>query len=58
MRREMLTEFLLVSLGERDHVQDLPLGWGDNIKMDIKESGVAACTGIMWLRFGTGCELL
>jgi hypothetical protein len=39
MRREMLTEFLLVNLGERDHVEGLPLGWGDNIKMDIKESG-------------------
>ena len=35
----MLTEFLLVTLEERDHVVGLPLGWGDNIKMDIKENG-------------------
>jgi len=39
MRREMLTEFLLVSLDERDHVESLPVGWADNIKMDIKENG-------------------
>jgi hypothetical protein len=39
MRREMLTEFLLVSLEERGHVEGLPLGWSDNIKMDIKENG-------------------
>jgi hypothetical protein len=39
MRREVLTEFLLVSLVERDHVKGLPLRWGDNIKMDVKEQG-------------------
>jgi hypothetical protein len=37
MRREMLTEFLLLSLEERDHVEGLPLGWGDNIKVDVRE---------------------
>jgi len=35
MGEEMLTEFLLVSLEERDNVEGLPLGWGDNIEMDV-----------------------
>jgi hypothetical protein len=29
--------------------------WGDNIKMDLQEVGWGgACTGLMWLRIGTG----
>jgi hypothetical protein len=36
-----------------------PLGrprrrWEDNIKMDIKEVGWGAWTGLIWLRIGTG----
>jgi hypothetical protein len=41
-----------------------PLGrpwrrWEDNIKMDLKRSGMGAQTGSIWLRTGTGgdsCE--
>ena len=29
--------------------------WEDNIKMDLREVG---CTGLMWLRIGTGGWLL
>jgi hypothetical protein len=40
-----------------------PLGrprrrWKDNIKMDLREVGWGACTGSIWLRIGTGGELL
>jgi hypothetical protein len=36
-----------------------PLGrprrrWEDNIKMDIQEVVCGACTGLIWLRIGTG----
>jgi hypothetical protein len=36
-----------------------PLGrrrgkWEDNIKMDLKELGCEAWTGLIWLRIGTG----
>jgi hypothetical protein len=30
----------------------------DNIKMDLREIGWGACTGSIWLRIGTGGELL
>jgi hypothetical protein len=30
----------------------------DNIKMDLREVGWGACTGSIWLRIGTGGELL
>jgi hypothetical protein len=40
-----------------------PLGkprrrWEDNIKMDLQEVGWGAWTGLIWLRIGTGGELL
>jgi hypothetical protein len=40
-----------------------PLGrprcrWEDNIKMDLREVGWGAWTGLIWLRIGTGGELL
>jgi hypothetical protein len=40
-----------------------PLGrprrrWIDNIKMDILEIGLNVWTGLVWLRIGTGGELL
>jgi hypothetical protein len=40
-----------------------PLGrprcrWRDNIKMDLLEIGVVLWTGLIWLRIGTGGELL
>jgi hypothetical protein len=40
-----------------------PLGrprrsWEDNIKMDLQEVGWEAWTGLIWLRIGTGGELL
>jgi hypothetical protein len=34
------------------------LRWEDNIKMDLREVGWVAWTGSMWLRIGTGGELL
>jgi hypothetical protein len=40
-----------------------PLGrprrrWEDNIKMDLREVGWGAQTGLVWLRIGTGGGLL
>jgi hypothetical protein len=40
-----------------------PLGrprrrWEDNIKMDLREVGGVAQTGLIWLRIGTGGRLL
>jgi hypothetical protein len=40
-----------------------PLGrprrrWEDNIKMDLREVGWGAWAGSIWLRIGTGGELL
>jgi hypothetical protein len=40
-----------------------PLGrprrrWMDNIKMDLLEIGLSVWTGLVWLRIGTGGELL
>jgi hypothetical protein len=40
-----------------------PLGrprrrWEDNIKMDLQEAGWGEWTGSIWLRIGTGGELL
>jgi hypothetical protein len=40
-----------------------PLGrprrrWEDNIKMDLREVGWGAWTGSIWLKIGTGGELL
>jgi hypothetical protein len=40
-----------------------PLGrprprWIDNIKMDLLEIGWVVWTGLVWLRIGTGGELL
>jgi hypothetical protein len=40
-----------------------PLGrprhrWEDNIKMDLREVGWGALTGLIWLRIGTGGRLL
>jgi hypothetical protein len=32
--------------------------WEDNIKMDHREVGWGAWTGLMWLRIGTGGGLL
>jgi hypothetical protein len=32
--------------------------WEDNIKMDLREVGWGAWTGSIWLRIGTGGELL
>jgi hypothetical protein len=32
--------------------------WEDNIKMDLREVGWGAQTGLMWLRIGTGGGLL
>jgi hypothetical protein len=33
-------------------------GWEDNIKMDVREVGWEAWTGLIWLRTGTGGGLL
>jgi hypothetical protein len=33
-------------------------GWEDNIKMDFQEVGWWTWTGLIWLRIGTGGELL
>jgi hypothetical protein len=40
-----------------------PLGrpirrWVDNIRMDLREVGCVMWTGLVWLRIGTGGELL
>jgi len=40
-----------------------PLGgskrrWEDNIKMDLQEVGLGACTALNWTRIGTGSWLL
>ena len=40
-----------------------PLGrhrrrWEDNIKIDLQEVGWGAWNGLIWLRIGTGGELL
>jgi hypothetical protein len=40
-----------------------PLGrprrrWVDNIRVDLVEVGWGDCTGLVWLRIGTGGELL
>jgi len=32
--------------------------WADNIKMDLKEIGRRACTGLIWLVIETSCVLL
>jgi hypothetical protein len=32
--------------------------WEDNIKMDIREVGWGALTGLIWLKIGTGGGLL
>jgi hypothetical protein len=32
--------------------------WEDNIKIDLREVGWGAWTGSIWLRIGTGGELL
>jgi hypothetical protein len=32
--------------------------WVDNIRMDLGEVGWAMWTGLVWLRIGTGGELL
>jgi hypothetical protein len=32
--------------------------WEDNIKMDLREVGWGAWTGLIWLRIGTGGGLL
>jgi hypothetical protein len=31
--------------------------WEDNIKMDLREAGWEAWTGLIWLRIGTGGRL-
>ena len=33
-------------------------GWADNIKMDLKEIGRRACTGLIWLVIEKSCVLL
>jgi hypothetical protein len=45
------------------HEGRTPLGrprhkWEGNIKMDLKRSGMGIWTGSIWLRIGTGGELL
>jgi hypothetical protein len=30
---------------------------GDNIKMDLREMGMEAWTGLLWVRIGTGGRL-
>jgi len=40
-----------------------PLGkstrrWENNIKLVLQEMGLWACTGLIWLRIGTGGSLL
>jgi hypothetical protein len=32
--------------------------WVDNIRMDLGEADVVMWTGLVWLRIGTGGELL
>jgi hypothetical protein len=32
--------------------------WKDNIKMDLKEGGIGARTGLIWLRIGRGGRFL
>jgi hypothetical protein len=33
-------------------------GWVDNIMMDLAEIGLVAWNGLVWLRIGTGGEIL
>jgi hypothetical protein len=41
--------FLWGDLRERDHLEDMGVS-GDNIKMDLQESGGKTWTGLIWLR--------
>jgi hypothetical protein len=41
--------FLWGDLRERDHLEDLGVG-GDNIKIDLQESGGKTWTGLIWIR--------
>jgi hypothetical protein len=45
------------NLRERDHLGSLGVD-GDNIKMDLKEVGLEAWNGLVWLRIRTGGGLL
>jgi hypothetical protein len=55
-------------MGEKRNVYRLLVGkrqlgrlrhmWVDNIRMDLGEVGWAMWTGLVWLRIGTGGELL
>jgi hypothetical protein len=48
---------LVENLKERDNFEDIR-GWDDNIKMGLRESRGRARTGLVWLRIGSGGELL
>jgi len=43
--------------GRRPHVRPRR-GWEDNIKVESREVGCGAWSGLMWLRIGTGGGLL
>jgi hypothetical protein len=50
---------ILVRRREAMRPLERPRGrWEDNIKMDLKEVGWVAWTGLSWLRIGTGGVLL
>jgi hypothetical protein len=56
-RRGVYREFVGKPEGKR------PLGrprrrWENNIKMEIQEVGCGTCTGLSWIRKGTGRGLL
>jgi hypothetical protein len=57
-RGEVFTGFWLGGPKERDHWEDLGIGWDGNIVMDLREIGIDGATGFCWLRIVCDGELL
>jgi hypothetical protein len=51
------TGFWCGNPGKRNHLEDVGID-GDNIKMHLQDWDGEACTAFLWLRIGTGGELL
>ena len=49
---------LVGNLKERDHFEDLGLGWGIILKRALKKQDAMAWTVFMWLKIGIGDILL